>query len=134
MNDISVPVGEALKVLRRGLGWGLAAAVVLGYLAYVWSARQTPVYESEATVLASSATPDYRSFGVSPVVAPAIDVSAYQVASRSASVMADAVVALGSQPTDDAVRALRGNSSVTSTAAGTSSLLQISARSGLPML
>ena len=132
MNDISVPVGEALKVLRRGLGWGLAAAVVLGYLAYVWSARQTPVYESEATVLASSATPDYRSFGVSPVVAPAIDVSAYQVASRSDSVMADAVVALGSQPTDDAVRSLRGNSSVTSTAAGTSSLLQISARSGLP--
>src|SRR5690606_18388166 len=132
MNDISVPVGEALKVLRRGLGWGLAAAAVLGFLAYVWSARQPAVYESEATVLASSATPDYRSFGVSPVVAPAIDVSAYQVASRSDSVMADAVVALGSEPTEGAVRSLRSNSSVTSTAAGTSSLLQISARSGLP--
>lgn len=132
MNDFSVPVGEALKVLRRGLGWSLAAAAVLGYLAYVWSARQPAVYESEATVLASSATPDYRSFGVSPVVAPAIDVSAYQVASRSDPVMVDAIVALGSQPTDDAIRSLRSNSSVSATAAGTSSLLEISARSGLP--
>ena len=131
-NDVSIPVGEALRVFRRGLTLSLAAAVIFGYLAYVWSARQDPVYESEATVLAASSTTDFRSFGVSPVVAPAIDVSAYQVAARSDPVVSEALVMLGRSVDPANIRSLRGDYSISATDSGSSSLLTVDGRSGSP--
>src|SRR5690606_10393646 len=131
-NDVSIPVGEALRVLRRGLAFSLAVAVILGYLTYIWSARQDPVYESQATVLASSSTADFRSFGVSPVVAPPIDVSAYQVAARSDPVVSDALLNLGREVDDDAIRRLRSDYTISASDSGSSSLITVTARSGSP--
>lgn len=131
-NDVSIPVGEALRVFRRGLALSLVAAVIFGYLAYVWSSRQDPVYESEATVLAASSTTDFRSFGVAPVVAPAIDVSAYQVASRSDPVVSEALELLGRPVDPGSIRSLRSDYSVTATSSGSSSLLNVTGQSGDP--
>src|SRR5690606_18450799 len=130
-NDVSIPVGEALRVFRRGLTLSLAAAVIFGYLAYVWSSRQDPVYESEATVLAASSTTDFRSFGVAPVVATAIDVSASQVASRSAPVVSEALELLGRPVDQSSIRSLRGDYSVSASDSGSSSLLTVTGRSGV---
>src|SRR5690554_5682316 len=127
-NDVSVAVGEAMRLMRRGLALGLVLAVVFGYAAYLWSARQAPEYESEATVLAASSTADFRSFGVSPVVAPPIDVSAYQVASRSDSVAAAAQAALGES--DQPPSRIRSEYRVESQDDGLSALLTIVGRAG----
>lgn len=129
-NDVSVAVGEAMRLLRRGLSLGLVLAVASGSAAYLWSSRQDPVYEAEATVLASSSTADFRSFGVSPFVAPAIDVSAYQVASRSDAVAQAALELLG-QP-DASPAAIRSDYSVSARSDGQSSLLTVTGRSATP--
>lgn len=132
-SDLSIPVGDALRLLRRGLLPGLLAALAIGYLAYVWSARQAPVYESQATVLASSATADLRSFGVPQVTAPALDVSAYEAAARSDQVTAMALTLMGVPDASDSdLRALRRDYSVRGSSSGASSLLTVTARSGQP--
>lgn len=129
-NDVSAAVGEAMRLMRRGLALGLILAVVFGYAAYLWSERQPRQYEAEATVLAASATADFRSFGVSPVVAPPIDVSAYQVASRSDSVAAAAQTALGEGDLPPA--RIRSEYRVESQDDGLSALLTIIGRAGTP--
>ncbi len=130
-NDVSVAVGDAMRLARRGLSLGLVLAVVFGYVAYLWSDRQDPVYEADATVLASSSTADFRSFGVSPFVAPAIDVGAYQVASRSDSVASAALARLGSP--DASPSSIRSEYSVAARSdSNASSLLTVTGRSGTP--
>ncbi len=132
-SDLSISVGDALRLVRRGLVPALLVALVLGYLAYVWSARQDRVYETQATVLASSATADFRSFGVAQVTAPALDVSAYEAAARSDQVTAAALALLGAaEPSDADLRALRRSYSVRGSSSGASSLITITARSGEP--
>lgn len=132
-SDLSIPVGEALRLLRRGLLPALLAAAVLGYLAYAWTSRQAPVYESQATVLASSATADFRSFGVAQVTAPALDVSAYEAAARSDQVTSTALSILGvANPSDSDLRALRRNYTVRGSSSGASSLITVTAKSGQP--
>ncbi len=132
-SDLSIPVGEALRLLRRGLLPALLVALLVGYLAYAWSARQDPVYEAQATVLASSATADFRSFGVAQVVAPPLDVSAYEAAAGSDQVSATVWTLLGrSQPSDSDLRSLRRDYRVRGTSSGTSSLVTVTAKAGLP--
>jgi non-specific protein-tyrosine kinase len=129
-NDVSVAVGEAMRLVRRGLSLGMVLAVVFGLAVYLWSQGQPPVYEAEATVLVSSSTADFRSFGVSPFVAPAIDASAYEVASRSDAVAKAAQAQLGEQ--DQPPSAIRAQYRVTSRDDGTSALLTITGRAGTP--
>src|SRR5690606_36965351 len=119
-----------LCLLLWGQARGVVIAVVFGYAACLWSARQARDDESEATVLAASSTADFRSFGVSPVVAPPIDVSAYQVASRSDSVAAAAQAALGES--DQPPARLRSDYRVEAQDDGMSALLTIIGRAGSP--
>lgn len=132
-NDITASLGEALRLLRRGALWSIAVAVVLGYAAYLWSGRQAPVYEAQATVLAAESTADFRSYGVSAVVAPAIGLGAYQVAASSDTVLTQALGLLGVAEVDDrAIRALRSRVSVRTSDSGASSLITVTASSGSP--
>jgi capsular exopolysaccharide synthesis family protein len=129
-NDVSVAVGDAMRLLRRGLSLGVVLAVVFGLATYLWSQRQDPVYEAQATVLVSSQTADFRSFGVSPFVAPAIDVSAYEVASRSDAVAQAALAALGEEGAS--LPAFRALYRVSSRDDGTSALLTVTGRAPSP--
>lgn len=132
-NDITASLGEALRLLRRGALWSIAVALGLGYATYLWSARQPSVYQAQATVLAAESSADFRSYGVSPVVAPAIGLGAYQVAASSDTVLAQALVALGTaEPDDRAIRAMRADLSVRASDGDASALVTLTASSGLP--
>src|SRR5690606_22702162 len=97
------------------------------------SARQAPVYEAQATVLAAESTADFRSYCVSAVVAPAVGLGAYQVAASSDTVLAQALGLMGVAEVDErAIRALRSRVSVRASDSGSSPLITVTASSGGP--
>src|SRR5690606_7610164 len=129
-NDVSVAVGEAMRLVRRGLSLGMVLALVFGLAAYLWSQGQDPVYEAESTVLVSCQTAPVRSLGVAPLMAPAIAAGAYAGARRADAVAQAALAALG-EP-DRPTAASRNEYRVSARDDGTSALLAVTGRAGSP--
>ena len=117
-----------LFFVRGALIAGLLA-VLAGVGAYVYTARQQPVYRAEATLLVARGAGGAQ-FGVVAVTAPPIDLGAYRVAGTSDSVLRDALVLLGEEaPTAEAVRRLRTRVAVSpDPGARDSSLLRVDGR------
>lgn len=132
--DINISVGSLLRFVRRGLLPALLAAVLLGYGVFRYTNAQPRVYRAEATVVAAETNPDVSRFGVSPVVAPPLDVTAYMVAARADTVLDQAVATINAAAggaTLDA-RQLRSVLSVTTQDTRTSSLLSIAVEGQSP--
>ncbi len=133
--DISLSIGDLLRFLARGLVWAALVGAALAFGAYRFSASQTRVYESQATVVAAETNPDYQRFGVSPVVAPPLDVTAYEVAARSDEVLGRALQSLGvDSPTNVQVARLRRDLSVQTVDTRTSSLIYVSIQNTSPQV
>ena len=129
-NEISVSLTDLVRFVLRGLIPAVLIAGVVGAAVYVWSARQPAVFQAEATLLLARTTGGLTQFGLSPVTAPPIDLSAYRVAALSDQVLTDAWRLMGvEEPSLTQVRGLRSRVG-TSTDAGVrdSSLLRVEAR------
>lgn len=131
--DIDISIGDLLRFIGRGLLPAVLVAAVVGFLAYRLTNAQPRVYEAQATVLAAETNPDYSRFGVSPVVAPPVDVSAYVVVAKSDPVLTDALSRTGvPDPGPGAVRSLRGHTSLRTSDTRTSSLITVAVENGDP--
>lgn len=119
---------DLFALLRRGLGFAIAVAVVAGAATYLLSGRADPVYRARASLLVSQPNPELRSFGVSLVTAPAVDVSAYRAAVSIAPVLDDAFTRLGTEGTPARREAFRARLRVRVEETRLSSLIHIELR------
>lgn len=124
---------DLVDLIRRGLILALVVAVAAASVTFFLSRRLEPTYQARATLLASQPDTDLRSFGVSLVMAPALDVSAYRAAAVSHPVLNDALRRLGGAAGDDqALTELRKSVTVRAEDTRTSSLLHIEVRGESP--
>ncbi len=129
-NEISVSLTDLVRFVLRGVIPAVLVAGAVFAAVYTWSDRQPTVYQADATLLLARTTGGFTQFGLSPVTAPPIDLSAYRVAALSDQVLADALRRMGvEEPSLAQIRSLRSRVS-TNTDAGVrdSSLLRIEAR------
>ena len=125
---------DLFALIRRGLIFALAVAIGAAALTYFLSKRTTPEYDATATVLASRPNANLQgNFGVNLVTAPAIDVSAYQAAAKSHTVLVEALALLGvSSPSAQTVTDFAKLITVRVETASQSSLLRITFRDADP--
>nr|MBA2665899.1 hypothetical protein [Trueperaceae bacterium] len=129
-SDISISIHDLFRFVLGGLVLAAVLGLVAGAVAYTLGQRQDPVFRAEATLLVARTTGGFSQFGLSPVTAPPIDLSAYVAAARSDRVLQDALMRLGVEaPTDSDIRSLRGRTSSFVAGDGRdSSLLGVEAR------
>jgi succinoglycan biosynthesis transport protein ExoP len=131
--DIDISISDLFRFIRRGLIWALLLGAAAGGLAYYYGQNQELYYRASATVIAAQNAPDFRPFGVSPVVAPSLDASAYRAAVLSDPVMTDALASMGvAEPSAQEIRRLRRNTSVRTEIARDSSLVYITTTESTP--
>ena len=124
--DISIDLGDLFRFIKRGLLIALLVSGAAAALAYYRASSQPTVYETRATVIASQGGADLRAIGVSPVMAPPLDVSAYRAALFSDPVLAQAANLMGiAEPTPGEVRRMQSGVSVRSEVDRNSSLIHI---------
>ena len=135
-SEITVSLSDVVGFVVRGLVWALLFGALVGGAAYYLAQREPPVFRAEATILVARTTGGFAQFGLSPVTAPPIDLSAYRAAAASDRVIADTAAALGISDMDaSAIRALRGATSTFVAGDGRdSSLLGVEARANTPAL
>ncbi len=133
-NHQELSLRDLFALIRRGLVFALAVAVGAAALTFFLSRRTTPEYDATATVLASRPNSNLQgSFGVNLVTAPAIDVSAYQAAAKSHTVLVEALNLLGvASPSTQTVTDFGKLVTVRVETASQSSLLRISFRDADP--
>ena len=131
--DISIDLGDLFRFIKRGLLIALLVSGAAAALAYYHASSQPAVYETRATVIASQGGADLRAIGVSPVMAPPLDVSAYRAALFSDPVLAQAANLTGiAEPTASDLRGMRSGVSVRSEVDRNSSLIHIDVQDGSP--
>ena len=124
---------EILRLVRRGAAPALFVALVAAGLVYYLSHQRDPVYEAQATVLATQVDPDLRSFGVSLVTASPLGASAYRAAATSTPVLAGALTSLGATTADESdVQSLRSDVSVGTEVESETTLVHIYVQAGSP--
>jgi polysaccharide biosynthesis transport protein len=133
--EITVSLTDVLRFALTGLVPAIILAALAAFTAFTLTARQEPVYRAEAILLVARSGAATQ-FGLSPVTAPAIDLSAYRVAAASDPVMTEALRVLGvEQPSQAEILRLRGRTAAIAAAdARDSSLLRIEARAETPSL
>ena len=129
-HEISISIQDLIRFLLRGLVIAAVLAGVTGAVVYVITQREPPVFRADATILVARTSAGFGQFGLSPVMAPPIDLSAYRAAAGSDRVLADALARLGvAEATGSDIRSLRGRTSAYVAGDGRdSSLLGIEAR------
>jgi capsular exopolysaccharide synthesis family protein len=101
---------DLFDFVRRGFLLALAVAVVAATAAFLISRMIESTYRARATVVVSQVNPELRSFGVSLVTAPALDVNAYRTAILSDPLLLEAMTQAGlSELTLQAVDDFRRN-------------------------
>ena len=106
-SEISISLLDLLRFLARGAVIAIVMAAAVGAAAFFLSRQQPTVFRAEATVLMARAA-GLAQFGLTPVTAPPIDMSAYRVALASDQVLIDALARLGvDEPTARDVQMLR---------------------------
>lgn len=95
--DISVSLGDIFRFLRRGLLPALLLALIGAAAAYFLSRSQSPVYRTEATLLATLGSIDFLDVPI--VTAPPINPSFYGAAAEGREVIGAALTALGTEVT-----------------------------------
>lgn len=133
-SEITISLRDVIQFVLRGLIWAVLFAGVAGGAAYYLAQRESTVFRAEATLLVARTTGGFSQFGLSPVTAPPIDLSAYRAAAASDRVLADTAANLGVTDVDEgAIRSLRGATSTFIAGDGRdSSLLGIEARASTP--
>ena len=130
---ITITLQELVRFFLRGSIPALLAATVLAAAVFFLSRSWPPTYEARATILAVQSNPDLRSFGVSIVTVPVLDVSAYRKAALSTPVLAEAMRILGtSNPELSAIAGFREGLRVETEPARDSSLIDISVKGDSP--
>jgi polysaccharide biosynthesis transport protein len=134
-NEISVSVQDLVGFVLRGLVPAVILASLAGATMYFLTQREDPVFSADATLLVARSSTGTQ-FGLSPVTAPAIDLSAYRVAASSDQVLVLALREMGvAEPTENDVRRLRSRTTAVAAAdARDSSLLRVEARGDTPAL
>ncbi len=133
--DIDISIGDLLRFIARGFLPAVLVAAVVGFATYRITNAQPRVYEAQATVLAAETNPDFTRFGVSPVVAPPVDVSAYVVVAKSDTVLADALARAGqTEVTPGGVRSLRSHTTLRTSDTRTSSLIMVAVQNDDPQV
>lgn len=134
-NQQELSLRDLFALIRRGLVFALAVAVGAAGLTYFLSSRTTPEYDATATVLASRPNATLQgNFGVNLVTAPLIDVSAYQAAARSHTVLTGALNLLGvPSPSPQTVNDFGKLVTVRVETASQSSLLRLTFRDADPV-
>lgn len=108
-NEISVSVTDLARFVLRGAIPALLVAAAVAAATYAYVGRQPPVFQAEATLLVARTTAGLAQFGISPVTAAPIELSAYGVAAVSDDVLIDALQRLGvAAPSQAQIRVLRG--------------------------
>ena len=133
-SEITISLRDVVQFVLRGLIWAVLFAGLAGGAAYYLAQREPPVFRAEATLLVARTTGGFSQFGLSPVTAPPIDLSAYRAAAASDRVLADTASLLGVVDVDaGAIRSLRGATSTYIAGDGRdSSLLGVEARASTP--
>jgi len=133
-SEITLNLSDVVRFILRGLIWAVLFGGLAGGAAYYLVQRESPVFRAEATILVARTTGGFTQFGLSPVSAPPIDLSAYRAAAASDRVLADTAVNLGITDVDAGViRSLRGSTSTFVAGDGRdSSLLGVEARASTP--
>lgn len=128
--EISISVQDLVSFVLRGALLAIVLGGAAGGVAYYLTERQPPVFRAESTLLVARTTGGFTQFGLSPAMAPPIDLGAYRVAAASDQVLADASRLLGTDaPTMLDIVRLRGSTGVSlETGARDSSLLRVEGR------
>lgn len=128
-SEITISLTDLVRFVLRGALPALIVAAAVGVGVHEWTSREPPTFRADATLLIGRATGGFTQFGLSPVTAPPIDLSAYRVAAMSDTVLIDALRLLGSEDPDlSQVRSLRARVTTTTDAgARDSSLFRIDA-------
>ncbi len=129
-NEPELTLRDLIALLRRGLLLALGVAVGAAALTYFLSSRTTPEYDATATLLASRPNSNLQgNFGVNLVTAPVIDISAYQAATKSHLVLANALQRMGeANPSPRTVDDFADQITVRVETASQSSLLRLTVR------
>ncbi len=133
-NEVTISLQDLVRFVLRGLVWAALFGGVAAAAAYVLSAREPAQFRAEATLLVARTTGGFSQFGLSPVTAPPIDLSAYRAAAASDRVLAEAARQLGSEAVGEGdIRSLRGRTNTFVVGEGRdSSLLGVEARATSP--
>lgn len=133
-NEITVSLQDIVHFVLRGLVWAVLLGAGAGAAGYYLAQREQPVFRAEATLLVARTTGGFSQFGLSPVTAPPIDLSAYRAAASSDRVLAETARLLGFDDVQpDTIRSLRGATSTFVAGEGRdSSLLGVEARASTP--
>ena len=133
-NEITLDLSDVVGFVVRGAIWAILFGGIAAGGMYYLTQREPPVYRAEATILVARTTGGFTQFGLSPVSAPPIDLSAYRAAAASDRVLSDTAANLGITEVDASViRSLRGSTSTFVAGDGRdSSLLGVEARGNAP--
>jgi capsular exopolysaccharide synthesis family protein len=133
-NEITISLRDVVQFVLRGLIWAVLFGGIAGGAAYFLAQRESPVFRAEATLLVARTTGGFSQFGLSPVTAPPIDLSAYRAAAASDRVLSDTASILGVADVDvGTIRSLRGATNTFIAGDGRdSSLLGVEARASTP--
>ena len=133
-SEITISLRDAVHFALRGLVWAVLFGGIVGGTAYYLAQREPPAFRAAATLLIARTTAGFSQFGLSPVSAPPIELSAYRAAAASDRVLAGTAALLGSAEAGEST--IRGLRSATNTfVAGEgrdSSLLGVEARASSP--
>lgn len=131
--DDEISLEELWALFRRGLPFALSVTI-LALITTFALVRQAPkIYQASATILSSQPDSGLKSFNVSLVTAPPVDVSAYEAAARSTPVLTQALQDLGyQQPDRAAIDAIKHRLAVTAEQNSASSLIHIQVRDENP--
>ena len=124
---------DLLGFLGRGVGFAMVLAVLAGGAAYLFTSRESPVYQATASLLAS---PKSNGYGTSTVVVPSpVDPSVYQSVLLDGPVVPDALTAVeGKAPSEADVRSFRRQMTVSIDRKTLSSVISIQVQARDPEL
>ena len=130
MDTAGEPTSRSIfTALLRSLWLIVVAAAGTGVVVYLGLDRQVPVYEANATVIASTQGPDQFSFGTTLVAAPQLAISTYRTVATSRTIAIAALTAIeGWEPSDTVVRSLQRATSVQIEDGFASAILRYSVR------
>ena len=129
MHDTEPTIRDLFEAARRGIGWAVIAAALVGGLAFVLSSFAPAQYVASAALATPTQISDQRDFGVTLVTAPQLDVAAYRTAIRSWPVLAEALTQVrGAAPESAMVERLLESLTVRAEDARTSNVLHLVVR------
>ena len=128
-----ISLHELWELMRRGLPFAVAVTVLAAFTTFMLVRQAPRVYQASSTILASQPDSGLKSFNVSLVTAPPVDVPAYEAAAKGFPVLKRALGDLGNaSPTRAAIDDLRKKLSITAEQDASSSLIYVQVRGENP--